>query len=52
MASEGYMQTDETVNHIITKCSNRANIEYKMRHDWVAKVIHWELCKKFNYATK
>ena len=22
---------------------------YKTRHDWVAKVIHWELCKKFKF---
>ena len=21
--------------------------EYKARHDWVGKVIHWELSKKF-----
>ena len=20
--------------------------EYKTRHDWVEKIIHWELCKK------
>ena len=23
--------------------------EYKTRHDWVEKVTHWELCKKFNF---
>ena len=23
--------------------------EYETRHDWVGKVIHWELCKKFNF---
>ena len=21
--------------------------EYTMRHDWVGKVIQWEVCKKF-----
>ena len=23
--------------------------EYKTRHDWVGKVIHWELCKKSKF---
>ena len=38
---------DETVNLIISECSKLAQKEYKTRHDWVGKVIHWELCKKF-----
>ena len=31
-----------------------AQKEYKARHDWVGKVIHWEMCKKFtfDYANK
>ena len=37
---------DETINHI-SECSNLALKEYKARHDWVGKVIHWEMCKKF-----
>ena len=24
-------------------------MEYKTRHDWVGKVIHWELFKKFKF---
>ena len=41
------------INHIISKCSKLAQKEYKTRHDWVGKVIHWELCKKlkFDHAT-
>ena len=23
--------------------------EYKARHDWVGKVIHWEMCQKFKF---
>ena len=23
--------------------------EYKIRHEWVGKVIHWELCKKLKF---
>ena len=29
--------------------SKLAEREYKARHDWVAKVIHWETCKKFKF---
>ena len=44
---------DETTNHIISECSKLAQ-EYKARHDWVGKEIHWEMCKKFkfDYANK
>ena len=42
-------ERDETVNHIVSECSKLAQREYKIRHDWVGKVIHWELCKKLNF---
>ena len=35
---------DETINHIINECRILAQKEYNTRHDWVGKVIHWELC--------
>ena len=40
---------DETINHIISECSKSAQKEYKSRHDWVGKMIHWEMCKKFKF---
>ena len=40
---------DETINHIISECSKLAQKEYKARHDWVGKVIHWEMYKKFKF---
>ena len=40
---------DETINHIMSECSKLAQKEYKTRHDWVSKVIHWEMCKKFEF---
>ena len=40
---------DETINHIISECSKLAQKEYKPRHDWVGKVIHWEMCRKFQF---
>ena len=36
-----------TINHIISECSKLAQKEYKARHDWVGKVMNWEMCKKF-----
>ena len=40
---------DETINHIISECSKLAQKEYKARHDRVGKVIHWEMCRKFQF---
>ena len=40
---------DETIYHIISKCSKLAQKEYKTRHDWMGKVIHREMCKKFKF---
>ena len=40
---------DETINLIISKWSKLAQKDYKTRHDWVDKVIHWEMCKKFKF---
>ena len=45
---------DETINHIISECRKLAQTEYKARHDWMGKVINWEMCKKlkFDHANK
>ena len=40
---------DETTHHIISGCSKLAQKEYKARHDWVGKMIHLEMCKKFKF---
>ena len=40
---------DEMINHIISECSKLAQKEYKARHDWVGKVIHWKMYKKFKF---
>ena len=34
------------MNHIISECSKLAQKEYKCRHDWVGKRIHWEACRE------
>ena len=40
---------DETVNHILSKCCKLVQRQYKARHDWVGRVIHWEMCRKFQF---
>ena len=40
---------DETINHIMSECSKLAQKEYKARHHWVGKVIHWEMCRKIQF---
>ena len=41
-------------DRILSEFSKQAQKEYKTRHDYVGKVIHWELCKKlkFDHSTK
>ena len=38
----------------MSKCSKLTQKDYNTRHDWVGKVIHWELSKKskFNHTSK
>ena len=38
---------DKTINHITSECSKLVQEKSKTRHDWVGKVIHGEMCKKF-----
>ena len=40
---------DKTINHIISEYSKLAQKEHKARHDWVGKMIHWQMCKKFQF---
>ena len=41
---------DETVAHIVAECQKVAQKEYKqLRHDNVAKLIHWKLCEKWGF---
>ena len=39
---------NETIIYI-NECSKLAQKEYRTRHDWVGKMIKWELCKKFKF---
>ena len=38
-------RADEIINHIVSECSKLAQTEYKRRHNWVGRRIHWEICR-------
>ena len=42
-------ESDEMINDIISECGKLIQKEYKSRHDWVGKVIHSDMCKKFKF---
>ena len=44
-----YGDSDETVNHIISKCCKLEQKEYKSRYDWVRKMTSCELCKRLEF---
>ena len=48
-----YGEREGTVNHIISECCKLAQ-KKKIRHDWMGKVTHGELCKilKFDHTDK
>ena len=37
------------ITHLINECSKLAQEQHKTKHDWMGKVIHWELCNKFEF---
>ena len=42
-------EREETLAHIVSECKTLAQKQYKhWRHDKVAQVIHWDLCKRHN----
>ena len=34
----------ERINHIVSEYPKLAQKEYKRRHDWIGRHIHWEIC--------
>ena len=40
---------NETMKHIVFECSMLERREYKKRHEWVSRKIHWEICKKVGF---
>ena len=38
----------ETISHIVSECEKLAQKDYKRRYDYVARIVHWKLCGKYN----
>ena len=41
-------EKEETVDHLVSTCSKIAQTDYKERHNKVASMLHWNLCKKYH----
>ena len=37
-------RANETNNCIVRECPKHAQKEYKRRHDWIGRRVHWEIC--------
>ena len=42
-------KVDESIDHIVSSCSNLAQEEYKRRHDKQVKTVHWKLARNCNF---
>ena len=38
-------EKEESVDHLVSSCSKIAQTDYKERHNKVATMLHWNLCK-------
>ena len=45
-------KADESISHLLSECSKLSQKEYKCRHDWMGKKIHWEVCRKYGLEAK
>ena len=44
MMYDVWFKADETINFNVSECTKLARKEYKRRHDWIGRHIHWEIC--------
>ena len=44
-----YRKVDESIDHIVSGCSNLAQKEYKRRHNNLGKIVHWKVARKCNF---
>ena len=42
---------EETIDHLVSSCNKITQTVYKERHDKVASMLHWNLCRKYNLPT-
>ena len=41
-----------SVKIMLNECGKLAQKEYKRRHDWFGKKIHWEICRQYGIEVK
>ncbi|KAM6469092.1 uncharacterized protein PHA67_010839 [Liasis olivaceus] len=41
-------EDEETVDHLVSCCKTIAQTDYKKRHDKVATMVHWNICKRYH----
>ena len=44
-------RSQETIDHIISGCPELAKTEYIHRHNKVATLLHWNICREYNVDT-
>ena len=42
-------KVEESIDHIVSRCSKLAQKEYKRRHDNLAKIVQWKLARKCHF---
>ena len=45
-------KAEESVNHVLSKCSKLAQKEYKKQNYWFGTKIHWKICRKYGIEVK
>ena len=36
-----------TIDHLVSSCSKIAQTDYKERHNKIASMLHWNICRKY-----
>ena len=45
--AECVMKETKQVFHILCECPKMAQTDYRKRHDKVAQLVHWNLCRRY-----
>ena len=45
-------KADESIDHVVSGCSELAQKEYKRKHDNLGKTVHWKLARKCNFEAQ
>ena len=42
-------KADESIDHVVSSCSEHTQKEYKRRHDNFVKIVHWKSARKCDF---